>query len=338
MNKETYKFPKINKSKVDDMLKKVKYFEIRNSDVFLIGHLKSGTTWAQEMIWLILNNLDYKGAKIFVDERFPVLELNGYYCKDDPELTVPECHWNSLEFVTRMKDPRCIKTHLKWELLPNEILDKTKKPKIIYMARNPKDVCLSSYYYFRYMINSINCTLEEYVDFFLKGHIFADDRSENYWNHVLYFWERRNESNVLFIKYEDMKRNLANVIQKVAEFLEKPISNEQISYLVNWLDFESMKNNAAVNHESIYRKGGFMRDGKVGAHEKAMSSNMIEKFNSWIEENLKGTDYELHHLRLFLNLAQLWSLQGFHGQVGHREKNKSFFTYYLSSPSLRQLV
>ena len=32
-------------------------------DVWLVTPPKCGTTWSQEMVWLIANNLDYEGAK-----------------------------------------------------------------------------------------------------------------------------------------------------------------------------------------------------------------------------------------------------------------------------------
>lgn len=40
--------------------------------------------------------------------------------------------------------------------------------------------------------------------------LFLKERTPigSYWNHVLPFWQRRNESNILFLKYEDMNRNL----------------------------------------------------------------------------------------------------------------------------------
>ena len=33
-----------------------------------------GTTWAQEMIWLLLNELDYEKAKELLHKRSPFLE------------------------------------------------------------------------------------------------------------------------------------------------------------------------------------------------------------------------------------------------------------------------
>lgn len=36
--------------------------------------MRSGTTWTQEMIWCIGNDLDFEGAKLLLAERFPFLE------------------------------------------------------------------------------------------------------------------------------------------------------------------------------------------------------------------------------------------------------------------------
>lgn len=50
-------------------------FEARSDDVFVCTHPRSGTTWAQEMVWLICNDLDYETARGEVlNKRFPYLE------------------------------------------------------------------------------------------------------------------------------------------------------------------------------------------------------------------------------------------------------------------------
>lgn len=50
-------------------------FEARTDDVFTCTYPRSGTTWTQEMIWLICNDLDYETASNkMLFERFPMLE------------------------------------------------------------------------------------------------------------------------------------------------------------------------------------------------------------------------------------------------------------------------
>jgi hypothetical protein len=64
-----------------------------------------------------------------------------------------------------LPSPRTIQTHLQWELLPHEL--KEKKAKIIYIARNPKDVCVS-FYHHRVLIEGYLGTVDDFVDEFVK--------------------------------------------------------------------------------------------------------------------------------------------------------------------------
>jgi hypothetical protein len=51
-----------------------------------------------------------------------------------PELELPLFVSNSVRYVDEMKSPRFIKTHLPWELLPRQIREGTKKPKVHHLV------------------------------------------------------------------------------------------------------------------------------------------------------------------------------------------------------------
>lgn len=60
---------------VDEYLEKIKKFKVYEDDIWLIGFPKSGTTWTQEMVRLLNNNLNYEAAaKINIEEDFPYIE------------------------------------------------------------------------------------------------------------------------------------------------------------------------------------------------------------------------------------------------------------------------
>lgn len=71
-----------------------KYVEIGESirnlktypdDVWLISYPRTGSTWAQEMIWLLGNNLDFEGAKQMQQLRSPLIELTALFSEDHQE-------------------------------------------------------------------------------------------------------------------------------------------------------------------------------------------------------------------------------------------------------------
>lgn len=54
---------------------KVYNFEAKSSDIWISTFPRSGTTWTQEMMWLLCNNLDYEAAKASpLNRRFPYYE------------------------------------------------------------------------------------------------------------------------------------------------------------------------------------------------------------------------------------------------------------------------
>ena len=52
----------------------------------------------------------------------------------------------SIELAENMPSPRVIKTHLPLEMLPPDLLDTCK---VIFVCRNPKDVCVSFFHHQR---------------------------------------------------------------------------------------------------------------------------------------------------------------------------------------------
>ena len=100
-------------------------------------------------------------------------------------------------------------------------------------------------------------------------------------------------------------QDLAGSILKIAKFLEKTLTEEQIRDLTEHLSFANMKRNPAVNGEAesgfwtayAQRKQEpeipFMRRGQTGQWNDIMSEAMVQRFQKWEEEYLENTDYPL---------------------------------------------
>ena len=60
---------------MDQCAERIKKMEVYEDDVWVVTFPKCGTTWTQEMVWLINNDLDYKKAlEVNLNDRFPFLE------------------------------------------------------------------------------------------------------------------------------------------------------------------------------------------------------------------------------------------------------------------------
>jgi len=204
---------------------------------------------------------------------------------------------NSVQQVSNLPSPRFIKSHLPLQLLPQQL--DTVKPKIIYVARNPKDLCVS-YYHYCMLVHGLVGSFDDFCDIFL-----ADNAPIGpVWPHMLAFWQKRDDPNMLFLKYEDMKKDLSSTIYKCAKFLnvEDCITHEDVLRLCDHLKFDRMQKNPAVNIESYLSFNNdnehgakFIRKGQIGDWKNYMSNELSERFDEWTRENTAGTGLEFDY-------------------------------------------
>jgi len=71
-----------------------------------------------------------------------------------------------------------------------------------------------------------------------------------FFRHVLSYWERRKEANILVVSYEEMQKDIAGVIRKVAAFLDIPVCEEDVVTLAEHLSFQNMKKNPSTNFDA----------------------------------------------------------------------------------------
>ncbi|KAL1376099.1 hypothetical protein pipiens_004509 [Culex pipiens pipiens] len=222
-----------------EFAERIRNLTVYDDDVWVVTFPKAGTTWTQEMVWLITNGLDYETAsKVNVTERSLFLELFAAI----NAIELPD----TISLVEAMPRPRNIKSHLPLALLPKQLW--TVKPKIVYTARNPKDVTTSYMHHYRHL-HGFQGSQQDYLDGILADKLIWCPQIK----HATEFWRimENHGDHVLFLHFEDMKRNLAEVIRKVCDFFGRSLSDQEIKQLEQHLSFDTMKDNKSVNYDHL---------------------------------------------------------------------------------------
>jgi len=232
---------------VDDYLN----FPVQDEDVWVVTFPKSGTTWVQEMVWMITHNCDAEAAKQKLSERSPFIEYPTLIQQE----TVDPGEWTT-EQLQALPSPRVIKSHLPFYLLPPRLVDTCK---VVYVVRNPKDVIVSYFHHYKlawcHELPSYTGDVEKFADYFMNDEVYYAP----FFGHILEGWAKKDHPNVLFLFYEDMKRDLRGEIDKVCSFLGRTLSEDQLQKLTKHLHFDSCTKNPAMNFEMA--SGKFIRKG-----------------------------------------------------------------------------
>ncbi|MBN3299434.1 sulfotransferase family 5A, member 1 [Amia ocellicauda] len=250
-------------------------FRFQDSDTVIVTYPKSGTTWMQEILTLIHSKGD------------PTLSQNIPNWSRAPWLE----QFYSPEVLGASQSPRIITTHLPYHMLASAL--KGSKAKIIYVARNPKDVVVS-FYYFHKMANFLPdpSSFEEFLDNFLEGTVHYG----SWFDHVKGWTSHSNDLNFLYIAYEEMWKDLKGSLERLSSFLQFPLQPDELTNTQRHCSFNSMKENKMVNYTLIpeeimdHRKGQFMRKGKIGDWKNIFTKQQNSRFEDFFDEEMLNTD------------------------------------------------
>jgi estrone sulfotransferase len=135
----------------------------------------------------------------------------------------------------KLERPRVFKTHNPIHLLPPQIT--SKNPRMIFISRDVKDVAVSNFHFRKNVLHEKMGTIEEHFDEFIKDQVFFGPYREYLKN----FTALKDQPNFLFLTYEGVTSDFEGSIKKVAKFLGKQASDENVKKLAAHLDFKAMK-------------------------------------------------------------------------------------------------
>uniref|UniRef100_A0A023GI41 Putative sulfotransferase n=1 Tax=Amblyomma triste TaxID=251400 RepID=A0A023GI41_AMBTT len=286
----------------DNVRSSMKY-EPRAGDVIIVTYPKCGTTWTQYIVSNILTKANVPSHPGEYMLYTPFIELLGSEAAMNPSRKGP------------------LMTHLP---LKNMIF--SKQAKYIYVARNPYDCCVSAYYFLKGLTpkSHLDVSFETFVQNFISGKVFYGD----YFDHLLGWYKLRNEPNVLFILYEQLKEETEKWTLKIAEFLGKEhctalrndrtlldkilqlSSLEKMKVTFNYnahdriqgllelssrhsLKFLDKLNKRPGKIEEMHEGAGFVRKGIIGDWRNHFTSKQVDITKEWIAKKTSASDVML---------------------------------------------
>ncbi|MFQ4137689.1 sulfotransferase domain-containing protein [Nodosilinea sp. PGN35] len=222
--------------KISQLLNKNKPI-LFDDDVFLISYPKSGNTWVR----FLFANLLKKDASEEVN-----FHNVHQYCQE------LESQNQKIDDLPR---PRIIKSHQSYN---------PSFPRVIYIARDCRDVYVS---YYHYVKNTIP------ADWSFKDFIEKYDFPYGYWNQHVSSWtgsKTRNSENFKTVFYEDLLENTFSTFSEMVTFSGLASTTTQIQQAVENSTFSAMK--------AIEKKHGR----KFSSHDNAENFVRSGKAKQWI--------------------------------------------------------
>lgn len=197
----------------------------RPGDVFVVTQMKCGTTWMQHVVYEVL--MRGRGS---LAEQGEAMYAVSPWLEGRKSVSISEA-----PVVGEERPSRIIKTHFPADLCPL-----SDDAKYIYVVRHPVS-CFAS------CADFIGANLGAFAPDLDSVRAWYCSEEDMWWGswprHVDGWWKlSRSRPNVLFIRFEDMKTDLAEVTRRVADFLGmRSLTPDEVNAVVEKCGFEYMR-------------------------------------------------------------------------------------------------
>ncbi len=279
--------------------------KLRPTDVVVACYPKCGTTLTEQIVLLALNGGDAasldplsKNAKNYLKDEAAIGKVWPEAClRPDTDQTGGDKGKEEFVPMTRsafdaLPAPRVIKTHARVRnLLGNEGGGLVEGAKYVICTRNPFDACVSAYYHAWHPKNS-GWPFDAWAEAWLESDQWSPNSSWFRWHTEWRDTHASNQSQCLWLWYEDLVSNPDYWARKVAHFVTgvEP-DDELVSKLVQGASFEKMKQHASRSENaSRLNSSDHLRVGKTGTWRDhfAPYPGLEEKFREVLRKRMAG--------------------------------------------------
>jgi hypothetical protein len=254
-------------------------------DVFVATFAKSGTNWMMQIAHQLAFHGEGEFDHIHCVVPWPDTQLMGPMRNYAIPIEDPSVWKASPE------QKRVIKTHFDWEFIPY-----SHEARYIMVIRDPKDVFVSSYFFFVKdgFLNPIIRSVDHLFRLFLSENFPV---SGSWAVNTAGYWAQRQRPNVMIVSFKSMKRDLRGTVRKVADFIGISASEDLIDLVCEKSSFDYMKriDEKFRTWKMIPWKSeaAMIRTGKQGGSSELLSREQQRQIDAYFMEELKrlGSDF-----------------------------------------------
>ena len=199
-----------NRKRTLESLRAEMAFCARATDVVIATFPKCGTTLLQQLVHQLRTGGSWDFAEI--SDVVPWLES----CLDfgvDPQRE-------------QGSSPRAFKSHMSWPMLP-------RGARVITVLRKPSQVLESFYnFYGGYKFDKAEIGIDAFARNFFAHRGMMRLHGGTYYEHLLSFWEKRDQPNLLILCYEDVVADPTAAAAQVAAFIGVPPEASRLAMAV----------------------------------------------------------------------------------------------------------